>query len=493
VQRRVRRLAPAPLARADLHLFRAVASTRIPLLGPLLPPLSRAANHSRLWLGIAATSAAFGGRFGRRAALRGVLAIGVTSAVTNLPAKLLTGRTRPDLALVPELRRLARVPASTSFPSGHSASAFAFATAASLEEPRLRLPLHALAAAVASSRVYTGVHYPGDVLVGSAIGIAVARASTRPWPLADRFPGTAEETSGVTSLVGPEGGGLVVVRNADAGHPLPLGYEEHLRDALPRTRIVEVEPDGDLVGTLARVATDAGVLGVSGGDGSVNAGAVAALEAGVPLAIVPSGTRNHFAKAVGLHEVDATILALETGRAIRMDVGEANGRIFLNAASFGAYPRFVAIRERLEGRIGKWPAAVWALLRTLGTEPPTELEIDGRPRRVWLLFVGNCHYETSGIVATHRRRLDDGRLDVRLVDADLPWSRTRFVGAVLAGRMARSAAYERWSAPELRLRAEQDLRCGLDGEVHDVGHEVVVRKRPRALLLMQPARRDGPS
>jgi diacylglycerol kinase family enzyme/membrane-associated phospholipid phosphatase len=486
----VRRLAPAPVARTDLQLFRAIAGTRIPLIGPLLPPLSRAANQSRLWLGIAAASAALGGRFGRRAALRGVLAIGVTSAVTNLPAKLLTGRTRPDLAVVPELRRLARVPASTSFPSGHSASAFAFATAASLEEPRLRLPLHALAAAVASSRVYTGVHYPGDVLVGSAIGVAVARATTRPWPLADRSPGTAEPTELGRSLVGPEGEGLLVVRNVDAGHPLPIGQEDRLREALPRTHFEDVEADGDLAVTLARVAAEARVLAVSGGDGSVNAGAAAALEAGVPLAIVPSGTRNHFAKAVGLHEVDATIRALETGRAIRMDVGDANRRIFLNAASFGAYPRFVAIRERLEARIGKWPAAVLALLRTLSTEPPTELEIDGRPRRVWLLFVGNCHYETSGVVATHRRRLDDGQLDIRLVDADLPWSRTRFVGALLVGRMARSAAYERWSAPEVRLRAGQDLRCGLDGEIHDAGHEVVVRKRPRALVLLQPASED---
>ena len=177
LQGRVRRLVPAPVRRADRRVFRAVARAHLPLVGSVLPLLSRAANRSGLWVGVAAVLAGVGGRSGRRAGLRGLLAIALSSAVTNLPAKLLTGRTRPDAAIVPEVRRLARVPTSTSFPSGHAASAFAFATAVAAERPRLRAPMTVLAGAVAFSRVSTGVHYPGDVLVGSAVGVAVARAT----------------------------------------------------------------------------------------------------------------------------------------------------------------------------------------------------------------------------------------------------------------------------------------------------------------------------
>ncbi|HUG84056.1 MAG TPA: phosphatase PAP2 family protein [Euzebya sp.] len=183
MQRRVRRLAPVPVRKADLAVFRAVARTEVPVLGRWLPRLSTAANNSRLWMAIALALGAVGGRAGQRAGMRGMVAVGVTSALTNLPAKYLAGRGRPDIALVPVVRHLARLPASTSFPSGHSASAFAFAEGVGLELSQLRPVLYPVAGAVAFSRVYTGVHYPGDVIVGSAIGVAVARATTRWWPL----------------------------------------------------------------------------------------------------------------------------------------------------------------------------------------------------------------------------------------------------------------------------------------------------------------------
>jgi undecaprenyl-diphosphatase len=133
--------------------------------------LSDAANHSRLWLGIAAAIALLGGRRGRRAALEGVVSIGVTSATVNLGLKSLHQRQRPD-RVEAELSqaRLARMPNSTSFPSGHAASAFAFAYAVGRHVPGLAVPIRLLAAMVAYSRVHTGVHYPGDVLIGSITG-----------------------------------------------------------------------------------------------------------------------------------------------------------------------------------------------------------------------------------------------------------------------------------------------------------------------------------
>lgn len=169
------------LSRVDQSVFEAIARQRTPPLDEPLRRLSNLANRSLLWFALAGFVALVGGRRGRRAARDGVLAIGVTSAVVNLGLKALYPRQRPDReqSAVPEQRRV-RMPKSTSFPSGHSASGFAFATAVGLERPGLSAPLELLAAAVAYSRVHSGVHYPGDVvtgaLVGGITGQAVARA-----------------------------------------------------------------------------------------------------------------------------------------------------------------------------------------------------------------------------------------------------------------------------------------------------------------------------
>jgi undecaprenyl-diphosphatase len=158
----------------DRAVYAAIAAVPTPTLDGALGRLSRAADHSLLWLAIGAGMAAAGGKRGRRAATRGTAAIGVTSALVNLVLKPLAGRHRPDRVgvRVPEARYVP-MPVTTSFPSGHAASAFAFATAAGDALPLAGPPLRALAALVAYSRVHTGVHYPGDVVVGSLVGGSV--------------------------------------------------------------------------------------------------------------------------------------------------------------------------------------------------------------------------------------------------------------------------------------------------------------------------------
>jgi membrane-associated phospholipid phosphatase len=161
------------LEQLDIAVYTAIARTPTPTLDRSLRRLSHAANYSRLWMGTAAALALLGGRRGRRAAVGGLASVGLASAVANLAVKPVAERSRPDRVggAVPELRHV-RMPTSRSFPSGHSASAFAFAAGASREVPALAPVLHLVAAAVAYSRVHTGVHYPGDVLVGSVLGTA---------------------------------------------------------------------------------------------------------------------------------------------------------------------------------------------------------------------------------------------------------------------------------------------------------------------------------
>jgi len=168
------------LGRLDQRAYDAVAGWSAPVLDVPLRELSHVANFSKPWLITAGCLAVAGGPTGRRAALTGVAAIAVTSLVVNQPLKLAGNRARPDRegSGVPQ-RRWVRMPTSSSFPSGHSASAAAFAVAVGDVCPPLRVPLGISAATVGFSRVYTGVHYPGDVLVGATVGVGLGLLTTR--------------------------------------------------------------------------------------------------------------------------------------------------------------------------------------------------------------------------------------------------------------------------------------------------------------------------
>lgn len=164
----------------DSAVYAAVAETPTPRLDAVLQPLTSAADHSKLWMAVAAAAALAGGRRGRRGAVEGLAAIGLASASVNLVLKNLNRRERPDRAGVgvPEQRHVT-MPTSTSFPSGHSASAFAFAGGMAHAVPALGIPLHLGSATVAYTRVHSGVHYPGDVIAGSLIGIACGQLAPR--------------------------------------------------------------------------------------------------------------------------------------------------------------------------------------------------------------------------------------------------------------------------------------------------------------------------
>jgi membrane-associated phospholipid phosphatase len=170
----------ADAERLDLAVYSAIARIHIPALDRALTRLTRAADHSKLSLAAAGILALDGGAEGRRAATSGLASLAVTSLVVNAGLKLATRRRRPDPAAhaLPEARRV-RMPISRSFPSGHSAAAFAFATGVGAVSPGAAIPLRALAVSVAYSRVHTGVHYPADVIAGALVGVTLAKLVSR--------------------------------------------------------------------------------------------------------------------------------------------------------------------------------------------------------------------------------------------------------------------------------------------------------------------------
>lgn len=476
----------ADLVRADCALFARVAHGHTPWLDRSLPLLSRTANNSRLWMAVAGGLAVGEGRRGKRAALRGLGSIAVTSLLVNQAIKRLVRRPRPSLHGVPVVRRVPVAPLTTSFPSGHAASAGAFATGVAAELPPAGVPLGVLAAAVGGSRVYVGVHYPLDVIVGAGIGAAVATVSCRLWPVlprrADELP--PSEDCRVLSIGAADGQGVGVVVNPGSGSGSDPGPVDALRRRLPRARVIELGDGADLESALVEAADACEVLGVCGGDGSVTAAARVALARSRPLLVLPAGTLNHLARDLRIESADDAIDALTAGEAVGVDVAAIDGRAFLNTAGFGTYPEMLDTRRHLEHRFGRWGAQLIALGRTLLEAEPLELTIDGERRLVWMGFVGNCRHEPSGFAPSWRPRLDDGCLDVRILLADLPLARPRLMLSILTGRLAASAAYRELAARRLHVESTgPGLRLACDGETFDGHGRFVIEKLPQPVAI----------
>ncbi|MGY1786746.1 phosphatase PAP2 family protein [Geodermatophilus sp. SYSU D00698] len=469
-------MTPLRLRHWDARLHAAVGALPASPADRWLRRLSRAADHGKLWFAIALV---LGLRRGapRRGAVRGLGSLAVASGVVNAVLKRLFGRVRPDLANLAADRRLRRAPHTLSFPSGHSSSAAAFATGVAMEDPLAGAALAPLAVAVGYSRVHVGVHYPGDVVSGLAIGAGVALAGRRWWPVRPTEPARVRPGSSAPAL--PDGEGLVVAVNPRSG---PEGYDpaEEIRRLLPRAEVLAAS-EGCGVGDLLEEAARSGratALGVAGGDGSVAAAAAVALEAGLPLAVLPAGTLNHFARDLGVETLEHAADAVTAGQAVRVDVADVNGVPFLNTASIGVYPELVRRRDALEGRLGRWTATAVAAAQVLRAGTPVSMVLGGRPVEVWILFVGNCRYTPRGLAPAWRPRLEDGLLDVQYLRADVPFSRTRAVLGALLGISDRSSGYATSATPELHVHLwSGPQRVAYDGETGEAASSFVFGKR----------------
>ncbi|MFF0731484.1 bifunctional phosphatase PAP2/diacylglycerol kinase family protein [Streptomyces chartreusis] len=469
----------------DSRLFEFAAEQHWPYAERILPRLSRGANHGLLWFATGAVIAASRTPRARRAAVRGLASLSLASLTINTVGKRSVRRTRPTLDPVPLVRQLKRQPITTSFPSGHAASAAAFATGVALESPAWGLAVAPIAWSVALSRVYTGVHFPSDVLAGAALGAGAAFAVRGMVPTRARQVPPARPRTDVPALT--EGDGLIVVSNKAAG----TSERVHaLLDLLPRAELIECEP-ADIVAELTKAAARAQALGVCGGDGTVNAAAEVALRHDLPLAVLPGGTLNHFALDLGVESERDVGRAVQRGEAVRVDVGRfrsgAQEGLFLNTCSLGVYPELVVERDRFAPRIGDWPAGVVAALRVLRRDRhPLQAEVAGRSHPLWLLFAGNGTYHRLGLAPARRLNLADGVLDVRVVHGGRRPA-LRLLAAAVAGPLTRSPAHAAVQVGRLRLTGvTPGALLAYDGEVTEVGGEVTLEKLPEALTVYRP-------
>ena len=232
-------------------------------------------------------------------------------------------------------------------------------------------------------------------------------------------------------------------------------------------------------------------LAVAGGDGTIRC--AAGVVAGTDLALlpIPAGTRNHFAKEVGIATLAEAAAAAAGGEVALIDVGEVNGEAFVNNANIGAYPRIVKERDvhvkvkRLSKQTATLVAA-WTQLRQLHKFSVT---VDGDVTyRAWMVFVGNGRYGTSLFDVAERESLDDGLLDVRILRADGRLARLRVIGRLLLGRADRSPMAEFDAVESIELSVNRPrVDVALDGEIVSMTSPLRFRCRAKALRVLVPS------
>jgi diacylglycerol kinase family enzyme len=261
-----------------------------------------------------------------------------------------------------------------------------------------------------------------------------------------------------------------------------------------RLELRTVRPEG-LRDAARRAAQDGTpVIGVAGGDGSASAAADGLAGMPATLAVFPAGTLNHFARALGIDSYDAAAQALAAGSVATVDVGEVNGRVFVNGVSFGLYPRSLRLRKRWEPRLGKWPAALLAACRIVVDYPRApawrqDSEDAAPPQPLVWVGPGRGSFRNPRV---QPREMHSGLLELVVVSTR---SRLRLLGLVRRAiqyggdGLAACADTPRCAVHYLEEFAVSEalpdpIDAGLDGELIHLHPPLRFRIRPGALRVI---------
>ena len=301
------------------------------------------------------------------------------------------------------------------------------------------------------------------------------------------------------SAIAGKTGRIPVILNATsgAGHDAKTHGELHelfarhgmVPDILTARAGSEIE---EQVGKAMRA--DPPLIVAAGGDGTVSAVASMLRETPIALGILPAGTLNHFARDLGIPgELFRAVEVLATGSPVPVDVGEVNGRPFINNASLGLYPDIVRDRTRQQRRLGrgKYWAMLWATFGALGRGPflRLKLELDGRARQCLspFVFIGNNQYVMEGFSIGTRSSVRDGRLSVYTTQRTGRAGLLRLALRALLGRLDQADDFS--SAEARRVRVESSRRrllVATDGEVTAMETPLEFNVRPACLRVMLP-------
>jgi diacylglycerol kinase family enzyme len=303
---------------------------------------------------------------------------------------------------------------------------------------------------------------------------------------------------------------LSVILNAGSGHgDANTTYAligQLLGDSGRRHRIERVERGADLPRTAQRVVAQAmaqgGVVVAAGGDGTINAVAQAAHDAGCPMGVLPQGTFNYFSRTHGipLDTVAATRALLEA-ELEPVQVGLVNGKVFLVNASLGLYPALLEDREKFKQRFGRHRAvALLAGLSTLMQEHRQmrlRIELAGKVRdvRSTTLFVGNNRLQLQEVGLPQARAIDKGRIAAVMLKPTGTWGLLRLLMRGAAGSLVDDERVEAFQFQHMTVRpwlpTGARIKVATDGEVCLMRAPLAFRVSSRPLYLLKPRARHA--
>jgi YegS/Rv2252/BmrU family lipid kinase len=290
---------------------------------------------------------------------------------------------------------------------------------------------------------------------------------------------------------------MIIVMNRSAGGPddPQARIVELFRAQGEEPRLLQPESGRDIA-AIARDAAQASerIVVAAGGDGTVSAVAGALAGSDKILGVLPVGTLNHFAKDLGIPlDLEAAIRNIKEGNVAAIDVGEVNGRIFINNSSLGIYPQIVSRREAQQRRLarGKWTAFFWATIQALRRFPFLDLRIafEGQQivRRTAFLFIGNNEYKIAGFELGSRSCVNGGKLGLYLSHGTGRLGLFRLAFHALFGRVDQAKDFDVFSVSEARVETgKRRLLVACDGEVERMQTPLEYRIRPAALRVLVP-------
>jgi len=292
---------------------------------------------------------------------------------------------------------------------------------------------------------------------------------------------------------------IVVIVNAGSGGGNDAALVDRLAVHFKAAGLhaeIELAHGGDEIITAVgnAVARRPPLIVAGGGDGTVSTVAAALVDTGIIFGVLPLGTLNHFAKDLGIPlELADAVAVLAHGEAGRVDVGEVNGRIFVNNSSLGLYPDIVHDRERQQKRLrrGKWPAFVWATLSALRRYPflVVALVVDGKEvlRKTPFVFIGNNEYRMEGFAIGERSGLEDGLLSLYVAQRPGRWRLVQLALRALTGRLRQARDFDAITATDIVVQSKRKrIRVATDGEVTVMTPPLKYRVRPASLIVMRP-------
>lgn len=291
-----------------------------------------------------------------------------------------------------------------------------------------------------------------------------------------------------------------VIVNASSGADDKAQARELLADAFASSNVearISLAKSGEEIIDMARQAVrdKCQPIIAGGGDGTINAVASVIVDTDRTLGVLPMGTLNHFAKDLKVPQdlSEAVRVCLE-GREQRVDVGEVNGRIFLNNSSLGLYPSIVRHREKQQEKLGrgKWPAFIWAALTVLKRYPFLSVRLSTDEERMIrhtpFVFIGNNEYEMESFNIGARSCIDAGQLSLYVAHRTSRLGLLRLAWRALFGGLRNEEDFNAMCTKEvwIETRRPKRLRVATDGEVNNMTTPLHYRVRPGALRVLVP-------